>query len=133
MTEERWRAAVGAGLGVAATLGWVAAGTSNAHADADEAEVISNWSNAHQCQAPGALLATPPRPIKREGAYSACVHTSMLASWCGVERVDTRVRRTRELRVRGCALRYYSLRGLSALHAILSLRVWPLRPLLCGR
>ena len=88
--------AVGAGLGVAATLGWVAAGTSNAHADADEAEVISNWSNAHQCQAPGALLATPPRPIKREGAYSACVHTSMLASWCGVERVDTRVRRTRE-------------------------------------
>jgi hypothetical protein len=101
MTEELWRAAVGAGLGVAATLGWVAAGTSNAHADADEAEVISNWSNAHQCQAPGALLATPPRPIKREGAYSACVHTSMLASWCGVERVDTRVRRTRELRVRG--------------------------------
>ena len=50
MTEELWRAAVGAGLGVAATLGWVAAGTSNAHADADVAEVISNWSNTHQCK-----------------------------------------------------------------------------------
>ena len=74
MTEERWRAAVGAGLGVAATLGWVAAGTSNAHADADEAEVIINWSNAHQCQAPGALLATPPRPIQREGGRERTLH-----------------------------------------------------------
>jgi hypothetical protein len=44
---------VGAGPGVAATVGWVAAGPSNAHADADEAEVIRNWSNTAPLYPPG--------------------------------------------------------------------------------
>jgi predicted nucleic acid-binding Zn ribbon protein len=69
---------VGAGLGVAATLGWVAAGTSNAHADADEAEVISNWSNTHQCK-PQVRSAAHTSTTYQEGGSVLCMRAHLYA------------------------------------------------------
>jgi hypothetical protein len=93
--QRSWRAAVGAGL--AATLGWVAAGTSNAHAYADEVEVISNWSNTHQCK-PQVRCCPHLHELSRgrERTLHACTPLCLLAGAVCVERVDTRVRRTRE-------------------------------------
>jgi hypothetical protein len=89
--QRSWRAAVGAGL--AATLGWVAAGTSNAHADADVAEVISNWSNTHQCK-PQVRCCPHLHELSRgrERTLHACTPLCLLAGAVCVERVDTRVR-----------------------------------------